>query len=455
MKEQTKILIVDDELVIRESLSDWLCESGYYVEAVENGSKALEKVREIKWDILLVDLKMQGMDGIEVLTEVRKISKDIPIIIITGYPTVDTAVEAMKEGAYDYIIKPFNPEEIDLIIRNIIAHQKLVKENIFLRKELKQRYQFKDIIGKSRVMQDVLALVKTVAVSNSTVLIRGESGTGKEIIARAIHSSSPRDGMPFIAVNCAALPETLLETELFGHEKGAFTGAVSQRKGKFELADKGTIFLDEIGDMTQKTQAHLLRVIEEKEFCRIGGTKPVKVDVRIISATNKNLEQMIEDGSFREDLYYRLNVVSIEAPPLRKRKEDIPLFVEHFLKKYSIENKKDISFIDEDALALLIQHDWQGNVRELENAIERAVVITKKDFISSDELPALIKKKNTNIAKTHDIENANLSLNEIEKEHILHILEIVEWNIKKAAGILKIDRTTLYNKMKKYGIERK
>jgi len=454
MIERTRILIVDDELVIRESLSDWLNESGYYVEAVEDGAKALDKVREKEWDILLVDLKMRGMDGIEVMMAVKKIDKELPIIIITGYPTVDTAVEAMKEGAYDYIVKPFNPEEIDLIIRNIIAHQKLLKENLFLRQELKRRYQFKDIIGKSNKMQEVLMLVKTVARSNSTIMILGESGTGKEIIARAIHSESPRDEMSFVAVNCAALPETLLESELFGHEKGAFTGAVAQRKGKFELADKGTLFLDEIGDMSPKTQAHLLRVIEEKEFCRIGGSKPVKVDVRIISATNKNLEALVKDEQFREDLYYRLNVVTIDVPPLRERKEDIPLLVTHFLHKYNIENKKEIAFVDEDALALLLQHNYPGNVRELENIIERAVVIAKNNFIGSDELPPSIKAAPGKTAHASIVEEASLSLDEIEKIHILHVLEASDWNIKKAAGILEIDRTTLYNKMKKYGIDR-
>ncbi len=452
MKEKTRILVVDDELVIRESLSDWLAESGYEVKAVEDGYKAIEETRKGIWDVLFVDLKMKGPNGIEVLQDIKKINKDLPVVIITGYPTVDTAVRAMKEGAYDYIVKPFNPEEIDLIIRNIIAHQKLVKENLFLREELKKRYKFKDIIGKSRAMQDVLALVRTVAQSSTTVLIQGESGTGKELIARAIHSSSPRENKPFIAVSCAALPETLLESELFGHEKGAFTGAVAVRKGKFELADKGTLFLDEVGDMSQKTQSHLLRVLEEREFTRIGGSKNIGVDVRVISATNKSLESLVEEGTFREDLYYRLNVVTIQVPPLRKRKEDIPLLVEHFAKKYSIENGKDIDFIDEDALNLLMKHNWPGNVRELENSIERAVVVAKRGYIGLEDLPPSLRGEKEELLSVPTITGAGTSLEEIEKRHIISVLKANDWNIKKSADILGINRTTLYNKMKKYKI---
>lgn len=449
MKEKPRILVVDDELIVRESLSDWLLESGYEVEAVEDGFKAIGEVKKKKWDLLLVDLKMLGMDGIDVMREVKRISKELPVVIITGYPTVDSAVQAMKEGAYDYIIKPFNPEEIDLVIRNIIAHQNLVKENIYLRQELKRRYQFKDIIGKSRKMQEVLVLVKTVAKSSSTVLIQGESGTGKELIARAIHSTSPRSKRPFVAVSCAALPETLLESELFGHEKGAFTDAISLRKGKFELADKGTLFLDEVGDMSQETQADLLRVLEEREFTRIGGSELIKVDVRVISATNKELKKLVSEKKFREDLYYRLNVVDIQVPPLRERREDIPLLAEHFLTKYSIENKKGIEFIDEDALRLLMRYNWPGNVRELENVIERAVVVAKKDFIGPDELPPSVKGKPKEALKS-SVADHNLSLQEIEKRHISQVLEATNWNIKEAANTLRIDRTTLYNKIKKY-----
>ena len=449
MREKPRILIVDDELIVRQSLSDWLAESGYEVEAVDGGSKAIPLVKQKEWDLLLVDLKMQGMDGIDVMRAVKKISKNLPVVIITGYPTVDTAVQAMKQGAYDYIVKPFNPEEIDLVIRNVVAHQNLVKENIRLRQELKRRYQFKDIIGKSRKMQEVLVLVKTVARSNSTVLIQGESGTGKELIARAIHSTSPRSKRPFIAVSCAALPETLLESELFGHERGAFTGAVSSRKGKFELANKGTLFLDEVGDTSQKTQADLLRVLEEREFARIGGSELIKVDVRVISATNKDLDTLVSEAKFREDLYYRLNVVTIHVPPLRERKQDIPLLVEHFLEKYSVENEKRIESIDEDALDSLMKYHWPGNVRELENAVERAVVVAKSDVVSPDDLPPSVRGE-TGEALGPSLAAHSVPLQEIERRYIRQVLEAANWNIKKAAGTLKIDRTTLYNKIRKY-----
>ncbi len=449
MKEIIRILVVDDEQIMRDSLSDWLRLDGYEVEAVEDGYKALEKVKKESWDVLFIDLKMPRMDGIEVMQKVKEINKDIPVIIITAYATVDTAVKAMKEGAYEYIVKPFNPEEISIIIRNIVVHQSLIKENIFLRQELKKRYQLNDIIGKGSRMQDLFALIRKVAKSNSTVLIEGESGTGKELVARAIHTNSLRNKGPFVAVPCAALPESLLESELFGHEKGAFTGAIATRKGSFELADKGTLFLDEVGDMSLKIQANFLRILEEREFRRVGGSNLIKVDVRVISATNQDLDKLVKEGKFREDLYYRLNVVSIKPPPLRERKEDIPLLVEHFLRKYSIENKKDVKWFHEDALKLLIQYDWPGNVRELENVIERAVVLTKEDFINYDELPTFVRTAEKEEFKMA----ADSQLREVEKEHILRVLKANNGNIKKSANILGIDRTTLYNKIKKYKIK--
>lgn len=449
MRKDVHILIVDDERVMRDSLSEWLREDGYEVVAVEDGVQALEKVRNERWDVLLVDLKMPGMDGIEVLDKVKKTNKEIPVIIMTAYATVDSAVEAMKKGAYDYIVKPFNPEEIGLAIRKIIAYQDLLKENIYLRQELEKKYEFKDIIGKSHKMQEVLALVKTVARSNSTILIEGESGTGKELVARAIHNSSLRSDGPFVAVSCAALPETLLESELFGHEKGAFTGAVSTKKGRFELANKGTLLLDEIGDISSKTQVDLLRVLEEKEFRRVGGTEVIKTDVRIISATNKDLKGLVEEGRFREDLYYRINVVSIQLPPLRDRKEDVPLLVQHFLRKYCIENKKEIDGLSEEAFRFLIKYDWPGNVRELENAIERAVVITKGRIVLLEDLPGPIR------AEGEFKPASNMQLREVEKEHILHALELNNWSITKTAKILGIDRNTLSSKIKKYHIKKR
>ncbi|UCG44355.1 MAG: sigma-54-dependent Fis family transcriptional regulator [candidate division WOR-3 bacterium] len=455
MRSKPRILIVDDELIIRESLTDWLMESGYEAQAVEDGQKAVEQVKQAEWDLLLVDLKMQGMNGIEVMQRVKQINKDLPVVIITGYPTVDTAVQAMKEGAYDYIVKPFNPEEIDLVIRNVVAHQKLVKENVYLRQELKRRYQFRDIVGKSRKMQELLVLLKTVAKSNSTVLIQGESGTGKELIARAIHDTSPRHKGPFVAVSCAALPETLLESELFGHVKGAFTGAVSARKGKFELADTGTLFLDEVGDTSPKTQAGLLRVLEEREFTRIGGSEATKVDVRVISATNKDLEQLVSRGQFRDDLLYRLNVVTITVPPLRERPEDIPLLAEHFLTKYSIENKKDIESFAAEALDLLMRYEWPGNVRELENVVERAVVVAMTSVIAPAELPDIVTGESAPVKRAApEAEGHELPLREVEKRHIMRVLHAVSWNVKEAATKLGIDRTTLYNRLKKHGIQR-
>ncbi len=449
MRKDVHILIVDDERVMRDSLSEWLREDGYEVVAVEDGAQALEKVRKERWDVLLVDLKMPGMDGIEVLDKVKKTNKETPVIIMTAYATVDSAVEAMKKGAYDYIVKPFNPEEIGLAIRKIIAYQDLLKENIYLRQELEKKYEFRDVIGKSHKMQEVLALVKTVARSNSTILIEGESGTGKELVARAIHNSSLRNDGPFVAVSCAALPETLLESELFGHEKGAFTGAVSTKKGRFELANKGTLLLDEIGDISSKTQVDLLRVLEEKEFRRVGGTEVIKTDVRIISATNKDLKRLVEEGRFREDLYYRINVVSIQLPPLRDRKEDVPLLVQHFLRKYCIENKKEIDGLSEEAFRFLIKYDWPGNVRELENAIERAVVITKGRIVLLEDLPGPIR------AEGEFKPASNMQLREVEKEHVLNALELNNWNITRTAKILGIDRNTLSSKIKKYHIKKR
>jgi len=449
MRKDVHILVVDDERVMRDSLSEWLREDGYEVVAVEDGAQALNKVRAGRWDVLLVDLKMPGMDGIEVLTEVKKFDQDIPVIIMTAYATVDSAVRAMKEGAYDYIVKPFNPEEIGLAIRKIIAYQDLLKENIYLRQELQKKYGFMDIIGKSHKMQEVLALVKTVAKSNSTILIEGESGTGKELVARAIHNSSLRSEGPFIAVSCAALPESLLESELFGHEKGAFTGAVSRKKGRFELANNGTLFLDEIGDISPKTQMGLLRVLEEKEFTRVGGMEVIKTDVRIISATNRELKKLVGEGKFREDLYYRVDVVSIQLPPLRERKQDIPLLAQHFLKKYCIENKKELDGLSEETSRRLMKYDWPGNVRELENVIERAVVVAKGNIILPEDLPLLASPEG------RFEPSSDMSLQELEREHILRVLQSNDWNITKTAKKLGIDRNTLSSKIKKYRIQKR
>jgi two-component system, NtrC family, response regulator AtoC len=451
MKREVNILVVDDDEIVRESLLEWLREDGYRVEAAEDGFKALEKFKERSWNIALVDLKMPKMDGLELMEKIKEIRPETQVIIITAYATVNTAVQAIKVGAYDYLVKPFNPEELSLIIKRLVESQSLIKEISHLRKELQKQYQFHDLISKSAKMQKVFDLANTIAKSNSNILILGESGTGKELLARAIHNESLRATGPFIPVSCVALTETLLESELFGHEKGAFTDAIAQKKGKFELADGGTIFLDEIGDISPKLQLSLLRVLQEKEFTRVGGTKSLKVDVRIIAATNRALKKAVDEGKFRDDLYYRLNVISIELPPLREHTEDIPLLVDHFIEKFNIEMGKEVERISEEALETLMKHDWPGNVRELENVIERAMVIAKGTFIKAEDLhlsPQVMNGKGA--ASPSD----DKTIKSVEKKHIAKILKENNWNIQKSAEQLGIDRVTLYNKIKKYKLEK-
>ena len=451
MKAKVNILVVDDEEIVRESLLDWLREDGYEVEAAEDGFKALEKFKEKPWDIALVDLKMPKMDGLTLMEKIKEIHPETQVVIITAFATVNTAVQAMKIGAYDYLVKPFNPEELSLLIKRLVESQNLIKEISYLRKELQKQYQFHDLISKSGKMQKVFDLAHTIAKSNSNILILGESGTGKELLARAIHNESLRATGPFIPVSCVALTETLLESELFGHEKGAFTDAITQKKGKFELADGGTIFLDEIGDISPKLQLSLLRVLQEKEFTRVGGTKPITVDVRIIAATNRDLKKAVDEGKFRDDLYYRLNVIAIELPPLREHQEDIPLLAHHFIEKFNIEMGGKIELISEDALELLMEYDWPGNVRELENVIERAMVVTKGTLIKVDDLhlsSQVIKGKKTASA------SGDKTIKAVEKKHIEKILKENNWNIQKSAEKLGIDRVTLYNKIKKYKLKK-
>lgn len=446
MKEKLKILIVDDEEIVRESLSAWLIEDGYDVHAVESGKKALEEIKTNSYEIMLIDLKMPEMDGLQLMQEVKKVNPDIIMIIITAYATVDTAVKAMKEGAYDYLVKPFDPDELSLVIKKISQHIRLSRENILLRKQLLKEYYLHDIISKNPKMLELFEVVRTVAPTDSTVLIQGESGTGKELFARAIHKESKRRDKPFVTLSCAALTETLLESELFGYEKGAFTGADSQRKGKLELADGGTLFLDEIGDIGPKLQLDLLRVLEEKEFRRVGGVEVIKVDVRIIAATNRDLKERVRVGKFREDLFYRLNVIPIYIPPLRERKEDIPLLVEHFIGLFNVEMGKSVKGVSEEAMRFLMEYDYPGNVRELKNIVERAMVLAKGDIITVDEISFF--------EKSHLPLTAGERLEDVERNHIIFMLEKYGWNIQKTASALGIDRTTLYNKMKKYGIEK-
>lgn len=440
------ILVVDDELVVRDSLYNWFKEDGYRVDTAEDAKKALKKLQENVWDIVLLDIKMPGMDGMELQKRINELDPNIIVIMITAYASVDTAVQALKEGAFDYITKPFDPDDMGHLIRNAVAQRKLTTENIQLRQKIDELSKFDEIIGESPSMKRVFELVETVAQSDATVVIHGESGTGKELVARAIHSNSPRRYFPIIPVNCGALPEGILESEIFGHEKGAFTGAQYRRKGKLEMADGGTLFLDEIGNISMKTQMDLLRVLETKKFTRLGGNQEITVDFRVICATNRNLEKMVEEGTFREDLFYRINVFSISIPPLRERRSDIPLLAKHFVQNYALAMNKQITDISPEAMDMLIRHDWPGNVRELENAVERAMVVGKPPHIMPDDLPFQLSTKK--VASTAD------SLEEIEKTHIQNILERMDWNITRSAEILKIDRVTLYNKIKKYGLKR-
>ena len=443
------ILIVDDEESVRYSLFNWFREEGYEVGIAKDAFEALAALDKSPWDIMLLDVRMPGMSGIELQRRVREFHKEMMIIIMTAFASVDTAVQSLKEGAYDYVVKPFNPEELSHMIRNAAERIALREENTELRQSMQHQADPEAIIGESPQVRRVMELVHTVAQSDATVVIRGESGTGKELIARAIHSHSERCRHPIVAVNCGALAESLLESELFGHEKGAFTGAQNRRKGKFEIADKGTLFLDEIGNISQKMQMELLRVLETRQFTRVGGSQNIHVDIRLICATNRNLEQAVAEGSFREDLYYRINVFTIVLPPLRERKSDIPALVDHFIRKYSSNMNKDIREISPQALDLLIRHQWPGNIRELENAIERAMVVGKPPAILPNDLPFQLVEE-----PSHRHEGSD-SLAEMERHHIILVLGKANWNISKAARMLGIDRVTLYNKIKRYQLKRK
>ncbi len=448
--DKKKILIVDDEASHRMMLKAHLDEEGYEVIEAPDGQAAVDLVSRQFFDLILMDMRMPVMDGMEALQRIKKITPVIPVIMMTAFGSIDSAVEALKAGADDYLTKPLDMDELLLKVKKVLHYRHLEKENLLNRERLGERFDFSNIIGKSPAMKELFETLAMVAPTDATVLLLGESGTGKEIIANAIHQNSPRKDQAYIKVNCAALPETLLESELFGHEKGAFTGAQAKRKGRFELADGGTLFLDEIGEMSPATQAKILRVLQEKEFEAVGGTRTISVDVRIIAATHKDLETEVKEGRFREDLFYRLNVVPITIPPLRNKKEDIPLLAEHFLKMYTEKNNKDIKTFEPRVMDALVRYPWPGNVRELENIVERMVIMSRGDTIVVEDLPPDFKTLQ-NGEEERPIPTGS-SLKEIEKEVILKTLERTKGNRTKAALVLGVTRKTLQNKIKEYGI---
>ena len=438
-----RILIVDDELVVRDSLARWFAAEGYETKPVASAREALEVATQ-EWDLALLDIKMPGMDGMELEARLKEADPDLIVIMMTGYATVETAVEALKHGAYDYLTKPVDPDELSHLVAKALEHRRTKREVVRLQENLKEIFPHTKLIGKSPAMQRVTELIETVAPTDSTVLITGESGTGKEVVARAIHAASPRRLMPMVTIHCGALTETLLESELFGHERGAFTGAQFRKKGKFEIADGGTVFLDEISDISLKTQTDLLRVLQEKEIVRVGSTQPLHVDFRAIAATNKELEALVEAGSFRPDLYYRLHVVTINLPALRERREDIPLLVEHFLAKLCASmNRQEVPQVAPEAMDLLIRYHWPGNVRELENAVERALVIGRGPELRPADFSFQLQAATAPNGRT---------LEDVERAHVEHVWSQSAGNHSLAARTLGIDRTTLYKKLKRYGL---
>jgi DNA-binding NtrC family response regulator len=440
------IMIVDDEKIVRESLFHWFTKIGHYVEKASSGFEALENLEKSPFDVLFVDIKMPAMNGIELLEKVKTEYPQTIVIIITAYGSIESAVRAMQLGASDYLLKPFKPDYLSLVMEKISQQIKLSSEYNYLKGRLEKITRFDDIIGQGPAMEKIFDLIPEVAKSDSSILLTGETGTGKELVAKAIHAKSKRSHFPFIPINCGAIPDSLLESELFGHQKGAFTGANHSRKGFLEVVSGGTLFLDEVGEVSAKMQIDLLRVLEEKKITRIGDCSPLMVDFRLISATRRDLEQEINAGNFREDFFYRINVITIHIPPLRERKEDIPLLIEHFLEKYSQETTKRVDHITRDTIKRLTAYEWPGNVRELENAIERAVVLSRSRTLDLQDFSFLQASPST--------PSMPLSLLEMEKHHIQQVLNECDWNITRAAKILDINRVTLHKKIKRLELQR-
>jgi len=449
---KTKVLIVDDEIDALELMQELFESKGYDSMTAKNGLIALNKIRESEPDIVISDIRMPEMDGMQLLEVISNTYKHIPVIMVTAHGTIETAVDAMKMGAKDYILKPLSLDEILIKVENIAQMRNLQKENEYLRHKLESRFDFKNIIGKSEKITLLFKMIRDIAPTNTTVLIQGENGTGKELIANAIHFNSPNVKKPFIKLNCGVLVESLLESELFGHTKGAFTGAIKDKIGRFELANGGTLFLDEIGDISPNMQVKLLRVLQEGEFERVGGTETLKVDVRIIAATNKDLEEEIEKHNFRQDLFYRLNVIPIVVPPLRERKDDVKLLVDHFLKKFNALYNKKIDKIDDDALTALEEYHWPGNIRELENLLERTVVLNKSNAITVKEFPDKISKRQNQAFEFCEEDGLTGAVNDFEKALIIQELDKNRGNKFQTAKKLKMNRSTFMSKLKKYGI---
>ncbi|MDQ7784644.1 MAG: sigma-54 dependent transcriptional regulator [Desulfomonilaceae bacterium] len=449
MGRKSRIMVVDDELIVRESLAAWLEKEDVIVDRAESGEQAMDLMERDLYDILFVDIKMPGMGGFALVEKVKKTYPTTVSVIMTAYGTVEHAVQAMKLGANDFLVKPFDPEGLSLLVTKLLEHRRLLEETQYLRDEITRCWGGTDeIIGRSKVMIDLFDTIMEIAPSESSVLILGETGTGKELIARAIHAHSKRMGGPFVPINCGAIPETLIESEVFGHEKGSFTGAHRPKKGLIEVAERGTLFLDEVGEITQKMQVDLLRVLQDKTFFRVGGVDPMHAEFRLISATHRDLGQEIAQGRFRQDFFYRINVITLRVPPLRERKEDIPLLADYFLKRVARETNRQVDAINDSAMKILTDHDWPGNIRELENVVERAVVTSRRRVIGPDAFAYLNPS-----SAYQQTDSQPRSLQEAEILHIRRILDEEDWNITRAAKVLDVDRSTLHKKIRKFGLQ--